>query len=198
MDYNCQRQTDTADGLQPFEILDLSKYLIWQLVNNTITFVSRPSDPKSPCVPVYCHYPQALVTICNNKPDPINTPIIMNARDVGMFIWDLYRLTLFDSQWLTKKWEGGFRPCRDPGSATTDPLVESFKAWAKWTADDWEIVVSKEPDDSGCDKWRGAPEWLTTGGGRIPPYVPDDFYAGIPTLWHQSWDTSKVEQEPLS
>ncbi|KAK6523191.1 hypothetical protein TWF694_006085 [Orbilia ellipsospora] len=132
MDYNCQRQAETAYGLQPFEILDLSRYLIWQLVNNTMTFVSRPSNPHLPCV---------------------------------------------------ANWDGGFRPCRDPGSATTDPLVESFKAWAKWTADDWEIRVSKVPDDAGCDEWRGPPEWLTTGGGQIPPYVPQDFYAGIPTLW---------------
>ncbi|EPS35515.1 hypothetical protein H072_11085 [Dactylellina haptotyla CBS 200.50] len=187
MDYNCRRENTPEEGLSSAEIREVSRYLIWQLVNNTMNFVARPSDPEFPCYPVYCHYPASLVTLCNHKPNPALNAIIIPARDVGRYLWDLYQLTYLDTVWVKRNWEGGVRPCRDPESRDTSPLIDSFMAWARWTADEWEVIVSREMDKAGCDRWKGSPEWITTGGGAVAAGVPMDFFGGIPRVWGPSW-----------
>ncbi|KAJ6256490.1 hypothetical protein Dda_8352 [Drechslerella dactyloides] len=174
--YECTRKTDTNQGLKMLEIRDTARYLLWQLADSYLAFLSDPDNPSLACIPVFCYWTNnAVVWMCNRRADPAKNPVRIYGRAVGLMLWELSVFTDLDSEWLTQNWaaDGGTRPCTNSDDAT-DSSVESFTAYTGWSEDQWQVGITKEPE--GCNKWMGNPNWVTTGNDTVPGDFPESFF----------------------
>ncbi|KAK6330459.1 hypothetical protein TWF696_003350 [Orbilia brochopaga] len=174
--YECTRKNDPTQGLKTLEIRDTARYVLWQLKDNYLAFVSDPDNPTLPCAPVFCYWKySAVVWMCNRRPDPVKNPVRIFGRAVGLMLWELSIYTDLDSEWLAQDWkaDGGVRPCSNSDDAT-DSMVGAFTAYTGWSEDQWQVGITREPE--GCDKWMGHPNWVTTGNDTVPGDFPQSFF----------------------
>ncbi|KAK6333665.1 hypothetical protein TWF730_003849 [Orbilia blumenaviensis] len=173
--YGCQNKARTVDGLSPSEIKVTGRYMMWQLENSQLIFKSQSTDPGSPCFPVFCYAPiNATVSICNHR-DDIEETVTLYGYDVGRMVWEMGVAVELDSKYLRGIWENGRRICTDPESQQNAELIsQSYVTWTSWSEDKWEVMASR--DAEGCGNWRGDPNWVTTGNGTFPEYLPLDVF----------------------
>lgn len=163
------------EGLSTTVMKQTGRYMMWQLENSFLAFKSQSTDPENPCFPVFCYEEfNATVAMCNKRQDMAKT-VVIHGYEVGRMVWEMGVAVGFDALQLIQPWEGSKRVCQNPESEENGNLLSgSYVAWTGWSEDQWEITVSREAD--GCGKWRGNPNWVTTGKGLIPESYPLDIF----------------------
>ncbi|KAF3319123.1 hypothetical protein TWF173_003574 [Orbilia oligospora] len=146
-----------------------------QLEKSFLAFKTQSTDSENPCFPVFCYEEfNATVAMCNKRSDMANT-ITIHGYEIGRLVWEMGVAVGFDYRHLIQPWEGSKRICENPESEENGKLLTgSYVAWTGWSEDEWEVTISKDAD--GCRKWRGNPNWVTTGKGMIPEELPLDIF----------------------
>ncbi|KAF3163051.1 hypothetical protein TWF225_008590 [Orbilia oligospora] len=163
------------EGLSTVEMKKTGRYLMWQLEKSFLAFKTQSTDSENPCFPVFCYEEfNATVAMCNKRSDMANT-ITIHGYEIGRLVWEMGVAVGFDYRHLIQPWEGSKRICENPESEENGKLLTgSYVAWTGWSEDEWEVTISKDAD--GCRKWRGNPNWVTTGKGMIPEELPLDIF----------------------
>ncbi|KAF3931202.1 hypothetical protein ABW19_dt0206832 [Dactylella cylindrospora] len=169
--YKCDRRPDGIYGVSTFHMVEAARYLMYQLQEDQLAFWSKGARE---CVPVFCHHPFTLVSMCNRRANAIDNPVRIWGNGVGHMVWELAKFTWLDSEWLRGTWQGN-RPCQEGDShENTDAGTGNFVGSTGWTEDQWEVHVTR----SECVAM--GERDVTTGNGSAPNEFPSEFYDWVP------------------